>query len=977
MLMAQKEFSFNLPGNSCYFQYVCYAHDFIYSSKKRPVIFILSPEGIKPIDAFDKDSIKNQPTFYNYYFVYIPNKGGTPKNKLYCIEALASLITFGFENGHKNLFLQINDPLITMDDINSIQLQSVFKSIRLSKVQSGDTIKIEENISEKFKASSETDIEPDVDEYGTFYTEVTNTAEDQTYEKAQKVYFGPPQSFNFTLSGIVRDKSTGEALPFATILIKGSTFGTSTNADGYFTLLKVPSDTSTLIVRYIGYDDCDVFLTPQSPKKNLIVELHPSSRTLKSVTITANREDIVIANKMDVGVIKMTPKKMEQIPNLGEKDIMRSFQLMPGISAANESSSGLYVRGGTPDQNLILYDGFPVYQVDHLYGFFSAFNSNAVKDVQLYKGGFESRFGGKLSSVMEITGKDGNQKRFNMGVDASLLSFNSFVEVPIGNNFTSIVTFRRSYKGPIYNAIFKKFNLSTSKTNTTVSKGPGGRMGQETTITSYFYDLNGKFIYRPTDIDIVSLSFYQGTDKLDNSMSSQMPSMGTSNSEMSMSSTDLTKYGNYGSSLKWSRKWSSKFYGNTLLSYSKYFSYRERSQENTTTDSDGNSTTRKNGLFEDNDLMDYSIKSDYVWDVLNSCQIQFGGFGTYYDIAYSYSQNDSVSVLDRTSKTFLSGLYVQSKTQFFKDKIQFIPGIRLSHFEITNKIYAEPRASLTFGISKNISLKASTGKYYQFVNRVTREDIMSGSKDFWLLSDGYSVPVSSANHYMGGLFFETGNYLFSIEGYYKTLDSLTEHSLRINPSPVSVSINENFFKGKAYSKGLEFLIQKKTGNFNGWMSYTLGEAKSYFDVYSDSYYPSNQDVTHEFKSVLMYKYKRWDFSATWVYATGRPYTAPSGAYSITLLDGTTQDYFTVTSKNGLRLPDYHRCDIAANYKLLAGNKGDKKRREIGSIGASIFNLYNRTNVWYKQFSIEDGEIIETNVNYLGITPNINLSLKLW
>jgi hypothetical protein len=245
-----------------------------------------------------------------------------------------------------------------------------------------------------------------------------------------------------------------------------------------------------------------------------------------------------------------------------------------------------------------------------------------------------------------------------------------------------------------------------------------------------------------------------------------------------------------------------------------------------------------------------------------------------------------------------------------------------------------------------------------------------------LLSDGENIPVSSANHYIAGLSYETTRYLFSAEAYYKEVKDLTEYSLRFNPSPFGVSYDENFFSGYGYAKGIEFLAQKKTGKFTGWLSYTLGEAKNHFDVYSDTYFPATQDITHEFKAVGVYNWKRWDFSATWVFATGRPYTAPSGAYDVTLLDGNTQDYYTVTTKNGFRLPDYHRADISANYKLLAGTKGDKKRREIGYLGFSIFNLYNRTNVWYKTFSIEDGSIIETNVNYTNFTPNLTLSLKL-
>ena len=253
---------------------------------------------------------------------------------------------------------------------------------------------------------------------------------------------------------------------------------------------------------------------------------------------------------------------------------------------------------------------------------------------------------------------------------------------------------------------------------------------------------------------------------------------------------------------------------------------------------------------------------------------------------------------------------------------------------------------------------------------------MSGSRDFWILSDGTSVPVSSSTHFIGGVTYEDGDYIFSAEGYYKHVNDLTEHSLRINANPMGVNYDENFFTGYGYSRGIEFLAQKKSGNFNGWVSYTIGKARNYFSAYSDQYYPADQDVKHEFKIVGLYKWKRFDFSANWIFATGHPYTAPSGAYSITLLDGTTRDFFTVTSKNSLRLPDYNRLDLALNYKLLAGWRGEKRRKEIGYIGFSIFNAYNHKNVWYKQFTIVDGSIIETSINYLGITPNITLSLKL-
>ncbi|PKP04642.1 MAG: TonB-dependent receptor [Bacteroidetes bacterium HGW-Bacteroidetes-6] len=980
-LWSQQTHKFNSLGSSCYFEYICFAANNDYDSRNRPFIFILGEESTSAFDAWTHDSLKNKPTFWHYFITYMPNRGGSASEKLNCVDALASLLTSGFINGRNNVFLFIGDTSINEADIKASGLSSIFNNIRLTHVNKTNNVEssqVEDDFNENRTYYHEDEVVEE--EYGTFYVEENsnnnsnNNNADRTI--AKKVYFGPPAKFDYTITGIVRDVATGETLPYATIFVKGTSIGVSTNADGFFTILKVPCDTNVLVVQYVGYDKSETYLTPQTQQRNLIISLRSSQFNLKTVSIFGSRDELVLANKNDVSIIKLTPKKLDQLPGIGEKDIMRSFQLMPGISASNESSSGLYVRGGTPDQNLVLYDGFTVYHVDHLYGFFSAFNANAVKDVQLYKGGFESRFGGRLSSVTEITGKDGNQKRFNMGVDLSLLSINGFVEVPFGTKFSSIITYRRSYKGALYNLIFDKFNKNDNTTDEPIA-GPGGTRTQETKVTSYFYDLNGKFTYRPTTRDVVSLSFFNGTDKLDNSSSMNAPMFGSSNSGFSMSSTDLTNYGNIGSSLRWSRKWTDKFYGNNVLSYSNYYSDRDRSQERLSVSSDDDTTTTNNGIFENNNLRDFSFRSENQWDIFHFSQLQFGFFGTYYDIQYSYAQNDTSTVLDKHNQALLTGGYLQTKLQFFGDKLLILPGVRASWFETTNKLYYEPRASLSLSLTKRISLKAATGRYYQFANRVTREDIMSGSKDFWLLSDGNNIPVSSADHYIAGLVFENNSILLSAEAYYKKLNNITEYSLRFNPSPVGVSYNENFFSGQGYSRGIEFLAQRKSGKLNGWVSYTLGESRSQFDVYSDKYFAANQDVTHEFKMVFLYSKKRWDFSLTWIYATGRPYTSPSGAYTITLLDGTTQDFYTVTDKNMLRLPDYHRCDIAATYKLLKGVKSDTKRREIGNLGFSVFNLYNHKNVWYKQFTIEDGGIIETNVNYLGFTPNIILSLKLW
>ncbi len=979
----QREYNFNAPGSKCYFRYLSFTADSDYTMIRRPFIFILGEENEEACDLFEKDTLKYSSAFTNYYFVYLPGKVNGSLQRLECIEALVSLLTFNYKFGRSNLFFQVNDTSIKWSDIEEYRLKPVFKNIRLKCENNYLAADIAEtgSIQEDFRESAVayTEEKKPAEDLAKYYIEEEFDIipeNDPLSATSQKTYFGPPDKTNYTLTGVINDNATGEALPFATVQVKGTTIGTATNADGYFTLIKVPADTCTLAAQYLGYEKRLIFLTPQSPDRDFRIELKQQSHTLQEVKVTAYKDDVAFINKAEVGTIKFTPVKMEQLPSIGERDIMRSFQLMPGISASNESSSGLYVRGGTPDQNLVLYDGFTVYHVDHLYGFFSAFNSNALKDIQLFKGGFESRFGGRISSVTEITSKEGNQKQINFGFDVSLLSTNLFAEIPVGKKFTSFIAFRKSYQGTIYDMIFKKFNKSSTEDAPDVGTGPWQKFSQSTEVDSYFYDLNGKFTYRPTEKDIISLSIFNGTDKLDNSFASDIPSFGQARSNFSMNSVDLTKYGNIGSSLKWSRKWNSKLYGNTILSYSNYYNKRDRSSERTLAKPDSNFETNMSGIFENNDLKDYSIKSDYQWDMSQFSQIQLGLFGTFYDIKYSYAESDTVTILDRDGRALLTGLYIQDKIKLFKDRIQLLPGIRTDYFQTTGELYFEPRASLSFSLTDRLILKGSTGKFYQFANRVMREDIMSGSKEFWVLSDGTSVPISTAVHYIAGVSYEMDRYNLSVEGYYKKINNLTEYSLRINANPMGIDYNENFFNGCGYAKGLEFLIQKSTGSLNGWISYTLGEAKNHFNEYSDAYFPANQDVTHEFKIVGLYKHRRWDFSANWIYATGRPYTAPSGAYTITLLDGTAKEFFTVTSKNSVRLPDYHRLDIAATYKLLMGWKGDKKRRELGNVSISLFNLYNRKNVWYKQYVIEDGEIIETNVSYLGITPNITLSLKL-
>ena len=778
-----------------------------------------------------------------------------------------------------------------------------------------------------------------------------------------------PVKRNFLLSGEIVDVENGERIPFATIVIEGTTQGITSDQNGHFALEKVPADTAVVVVSYIGYHTKRIELVPQKENQSLRIELKQQSVGITEVFINGRKDDKALQQSTITQEIKMAPVALKILPNIGEKDIMRGFQLMPGVSASNEGSAGMYVRGGTPDQNLILYDGFTVYNVDHLYGFYSAFNSNAIKDVQLYKGGFDAKFGGRLASVTEITGKDGNSKKATVGAEVSLLSVNTYVEVPFGDRITTLFALRRSYQGYLYD----KISALSKSTSNTSSPMFGGRSANT---ASYFYDLNGKITFKATAKDVYTLSIFNGTDYLDNTPKFRIPGGGGAppgGGSISMDNTDFTRYGNVGASTKWTRKINEKLTSNLLSSFSDYYSTRDE-RRSITINQNAVSSIRKSGILEDNNLIDLSLKNDwkYIFDDKNI--FEFGGYGTYYSIKYNFQQNDTITVLDKAIKASIAGFYFQDKLSFFNNSLTVTPGLRLNYYSETNKIYPEPRLNASYNLAPKFTLNGATGLYYQFANRVVREDIMSGNRDFWILSDGKEIPVSSSIHFNLGLNYDLPDYLFSVEGYYKRNQNLSEYSMRYRSIPqpgTAIQATEKFFTGEGYAIGMELLAQKKAGNFNGWICYSLGQVKNRFPLQSDQYYFANQDVTNELKMVGIYKWGNFDFSATWIYATGRPYTAPVGAYTLNLIDGTTATYYSVSDKNSYRLPAYHRMDVAASYRF----NFFKQKNKQNSVSFSVFNLYNRVNVSSRQFQVVDDVILQSDISYLGITPNVTLSVK--
>jgi hypothetical protein len=785
-----------------------------------------------------------------------------------------------------------------------------------------------------------------------------------------KRYRGDVSRRNLTVAGRIKDQTNGEFLPFATVQVEGfPTIATMTNTDGYFTLYQVPSDTVTLIFRYLGYETQYFHLSPDVKTDNLFVELQPAVNLLDEVVIVGEREDILKIPEMSIGVIQTTAAKIADLPALGEKDLFRSFQLMPGISAANESSAGMYVRGGTPDQNLVLYDDFTIYHQDHLMGVFSAFNTNAVKDVQLHKGGFDAKYGGRLSSVMEIVGKTGNDKSFNIGGDVGFLGFNAFAETPFKNEKGAFfIAGRRSFQSFMYD---KFTNVYTENQQTGMGGGMGGgrfNMRNQQKPESYFYDLNAKLTWNPTKRDILSSSFFNGEDILDNSRES------FGSSFMSGSITDKTNWGNVGSSLKWSRNWDDRFYSNLLASFSKYYSLRDRQNSATNSSGGGNNVAVMfdQNTGEHNNLWDYSLKFDNEYKISGKNKLEFGLNYSHYRIDYRYSQGDSTNILDMQNRGSLLAAYAQDRLTL-SEKLTMLPGFRISYYGVTSKVYPEPRLQVFYKMGNRLRLKASAGYYNQFVNRIVREDISAGSRDIWLLSDDEGIPVSSSTHVIAGGSYETKGFLFDVEAYYKRHYNLSEYTLRFAPSFTDNSgYREFFYNGGGYSRGIDFLFQKKYGVLTGWIGYTLGETRYRFPVYGDGYFAANQDATHEFKTVLTFKPARnLTLSATWIYATGKPYTEPVGGYKLNTPNGGEMNFIVVDRKNNARYPDYHRLDLLAKYDLSF------IRSFKSSVSVSLFNVYDRANVWYREYVYDESVgITETNINLLGFTPNVTLSIQL-
>lgn len=767
-----------------------------------------------------------------------------------------------------------------------------------------------------------------------------------------------------TVSGRVVDANTGERLPYATVIIEGTKTGTQSNVEGFFLLQNVPDTSLTLHVTYMGYAPAEVTVRPATSTTNIIVRLTQTSIYVEGVTVSAAQTEFIKTEAVP-SLTTLSPEQIITLPNVGQVDVMRSLQLLPGISATDDGSSGLYVRGGTPDQNLILFDGMTVYHVDHFFGFFSAFNPDAIKDIQIYKGAFPARFGGRLSSVIDMVGKSGNTQEIHGTAGLSLLSGNATVDGPLlGGSF--LVSVRRSYSDILasstYNTLYKFLTGSDAPQATSGPQGFGGfgnAVAEQQTPNSAFLDLNGKLSFNITSRYILSTSVYGSSDNYDLSRQSSTQNVPGFGSQFTVPSNDNnTQQGNRGVSIKLFAQWRDNFYSNVILAYDGYTS------NYTSGLGSRNGSSQQFATNEDNHIDDGTLSLDNVWKTSSSHDLGFGLQLSQTQLGYTLSgsnQGDaSRNILELDQHSLQNAAYVQD-TWKQSDRLTLTGGLRVNYFSVTDSWALEPRFSSRYQLTESVSLKTAFGIHHQYVNRIVNEDVTQGSRDFWILADD-SLPPSKAIHYVVGATWENENYVVDVEGYYKSLSNLVEFTQRFRRQALDLY---TFLTGDGRVRGIDILLQKKTGILNGWISYTLGKAESRYPEYNNGqYFPSDDDQTNELKVVANVNIgSGWNASATFIYATGKPYTAPVSQYSLVLLDSSTFSYTHVSQKNAYRLPAYQRTDISVSKKF-------RLQSSSLDVGLSLFNLFNHTNISYYQYDLSSQPIIITKVTGLGFLPSV-------
>ena len=751
---------------------------------------------------------------------------------------------------------------------------------------------------------------------------------------------------NYTISGNITDASNGEDLFGARVIVKElDNTGAEANVYGFYSLT-LPEGEYTLIYRYSGFDNKEVVVQLNQDRTiNIELTVQGDVQQMEEVTVKSKRgNDNITSSQMDV--TRLDPKEIETIPILfGEQDVMKTLQLSPGIKGAGEGNAGFFVRGGGADQNLILLDESIVYNASHLLGFFSVFNSDAIKDVSLYKSGIPAEYGGRASSVMDVKMRDGNNKGYGVSGGIGLISSRLTVEGPIVKDKGAIiVSGRRSYAD-----IFLGFADDPVLQNTTL----------------YFYDLNAKANYKISDKDRIFISGYFGRD------------------EFKLGDQFGFDWGNATGTMRWNRIVNEKLFSNTSIIFSN-FDYRVRIGSD------------DEGFGIASNIRDWNLKQDFSYFLNSNNTLKFGLNSIHHTFRPGRLESsegigfNEINLEDRFGLEL--GAYVQNE-QKIGNRFSLIYGIRYSGFNymgegrdyqfdedgnfISFETYdswesirywqgLEPRFSASYILADDKSIKMGYNRIFQYIHQLSNTTT-STPVDAWVPTSNNVAPQIgdqiAVGYYQN---FKSNEYQFSAEGYYKWLQNQIDY--RPNADLILNDLVEGelvYGRGMAY--GVEFQLKKTKGKLTGWINYTLSRALRQFDdIDNGAIFPARQDRIHDLNVVLTYKFsEKWVASSSFIYYTGDAVTFPTAQYSV---DGFTVPY--IQSRNGNRFPDYHRLDLGLTWY------GEKKKRFEQSVSFSIYNVYARENAFAINFIENDnGQTEAVQTALFRLIPSVTWNFK--
>jgi hypothetical protein len=738
-----------------------------------------------------------------------------------------------------------------------------------------------------------------------------------------------------TLSGTVKDAESGETLIGVHIFDKNQQKGTVTNNYGFFSYTSVQEELS-LVFSYVGYEPLSLNLSLVKDTL-LTVEMVPSG-LLREVVVEGNRAD-PIQESTQMGAVNVPLREIKNLPALmGEVDIFKVIQLLPGVQSGAEGASGLYVRGGSPDQNLILLDGVPVYNASHLFGFFSIFNDGAINNVEMIKGGFPARYGGRLSSVVDITMKEGNMKKFQGEGSLGLIASKVTVEGPIAKDKTSFLfSGRRTYLDMIAGPIIRSSS--------------GGRES----VGYYFYDMNAKVNHIFNKKDRLYLSYYGGEDR---GYSRFQYTRENSQGEFSSRERAGLGWGNHIAAARWNRIFNQRLFANFTGTFTQYRFKIFSEYEDVFTGNQGQAPVRD---FYSADyfsgIRDHALKADFEFIPNPQHYLRWGGmwinhrFTPGVFVSQEYQRPEIREGGTPTDSQEFS-LYLEDDFSV-GDRLKFNVGAHASGFLAETKTYTslQPRFAMRYLLDQGSSLKVSYVEMAQFIHLLTNAGLGLPT-DLWVPSTDRIAPQQSRQIALG--YFKNLGYglEFSVEAYHKTMDGVIEYQDGASFLNTTEDWQNKVTAGEGRSYGVELLLQKKTGKTTGWVGYTLSKTDRRFDDLNEgAWFPFRYDRRHDISVVAVHQLTdRIDLSGTWVFGTGNFITVPTQRYqhatsvvnnSSMRFGGLYLDYFE--SRNNFQMRSYHRLDAGINF-----HKAKKWGRRTWNV--SVYNVYSRLNPFFMDIS---------------------------